>query len=102
MSAAPLETVRSFLAEALAHYLETAAVPPAEAHSRTLPQLGVDSMGAIALQYRIHQRFGLMVPVQALLSAPSLSSIGDLVHAGCAQARGPAPAGAADIGEVSL
>jgi Phosphopantetheine attachment site len=57
--------------------------PPSMAllREKSLPQLGIASLGAIAVQYRIDAAFQVMVPTEELLSDRTLDALIEHVRA---------------------
>ncbi len=71
------QQVLTFILETLAAVVPNQELPP-EAATLSLRQLSVGSLGAIALQYRMNQRFGKRLPLETMLSDASLNKLAEL------------------------
>lgn len=71
----------TFLLETLPAVAPKLALPP-DASLLSLRQLGIGSLGAIALQYRMSQHFGKRLPLEIMLSDTPLDKIAELLADG--------------------
>ena len=74
------------LREEVAAALNTGAGALDGRHERTLQERGLRSLGALRIQYRLHERLEVMVPLGDLLGAHALGDLAQQVHARLGQA----------------
>jgi hypothetical protein len=72
-SAELFTALREEIAAAMKTEVETLDGP----QTRTLQERGLQSLGALRIQYRLHERLAVLVPLSELLGARALH---DLVH----------------------
>jgi hypothetical protein len=90
--------IERFVLEAVAQLLPQAPPSATSLLTKSLSQLGVASIGAIALQYRIDAAFQVLVPVADLLSDRSLAVLVEHVRSSRAESARASPA----LSEVRL
>lgn len=69
------------LSAELATALQIAAAGLAEPAAESFQQRGLRSLGALRIQYRLHERLGVLVPLGDLLGACDVQALARRVHA---------------------
>jgi acyl carrier protein len=78
MPTATTDTIRQWLTERVAHYLER---PPTEIDEHTpLVDLGLDSVYAMTLSGDVEEEFGLEVEPTVAWDHPTVAALADFLH----------------------